>query len=503
MRIGAKDLFASIPPHTYDSFARVVRCSWSVLGGPEKAVLHLPDEGDGLESYQHLLGQPVEIFNSSGNTIWWGYISAVRRLDDILPQVVDLDPMANRVSVCYEELEPGREPGELRQTAWFENLPSQAVYGIKEKVLVLGMVSLAFANQVAQRYLNDHGWPELTLDGHSISLELQASITLKDSQKSQAIELVCQGWIHRLGWRYWQTKSGMVGHSPAQVGVQKIGEVAANQRLAQSFKLEMTQDVSFVKLKLRKEGNPTDSLDISIQSDNAGAPSGTALASATLASSLISADSYGWCQVGFSTLPKLTAGVTYWLVVQRSGAMNPGAYYLAGVDESAGYLDGVLKVFDSSNGLWSMRSPVADGLFQLGLLKASDELIRELFAAVGQELSGLQIEAPTGLTLAPFVPKPMDGLRALTMLLELGGSNLVPLQVAVSPLKMLRIFPQPSASSPVFLIDEMGDLCDRFGNKVDLGSLPTGQWVATGGSQAVFVRRVMWEADTARLTLNY
>jgi hypothetical protein len=203
----------------------------------------------------------------------------------------------------------------------------------------------------------------------------------------------------------------MLGHSPAQVGVQKIGEVSANQRLAQSFKLEMTQDVSYIKLRLRKEGNPTDALNISLQSDNAGVPSGTTLASAALNATSVSADGYNWSQVSFSALSKLTASVNYWLVIQHSGALNASAYYLAGLDESASYLNGVLRVYNSSNGLWTARTPVADLLFRMGLLKASDELLTEMFAAVGQGFSGLLIEAPTGLTMASFVPKPLDGLQ--------------------------------------------------------------------------------------------
>jgi hypothetical protein len=92
---------------------------------------------------------------------------------------------------------------------------------------------------------------------------------------------------------------------------------------------------------------------------------------------------------------------------------------------------------------------------------------------------------------------------ALKMLLELGGSNLAPLLASVSPEKLLRIYSRPYANAAKFLIDEMGDLCDRFGNKVDLESLLTGQWVLMGGSKSIFVRQVMWEADHARLALNY
>ncbi|MGB4594514.1 MAG: choice-of-anchor R domain-containing protein [Anaerolineaceae bacterium] len=503
MRIESNNLFASIPPHTYESHAQVIRCSWSVLGGPDRALLNLADEGDGLEAYRHLLGQPVEIFAASGSKIWWGYISAIRCPHMQFPQVIDLERLANRVCAGYEELEPGSEPGQYKQTAWYENLPSQATYGVKEKFLKLGMVSLAQANQTAVRYLNDHAWPELSIEGHSLSVSQGSSPTPKDTQPSQSVELVCHGWIHQLSWRTWQTKSGMLGHAPVQVGVQKIGEAAANQRLAQSFKLEVTQDVSFIKLRLRKEGYPTDSLMVSIQSDSSGAPSGTLLASATLSPTSVSAEGYAWCQVSFAALPTLTAGVNYWLVMHRSGALNPNAYYSAGVDESASYANGVLKVYNSTSGLWSLRSPVADLLFKFGLLKDSDKLMQELFDSVAQGFSGLQMEALTGLTLAPYLREPMDGLSALKSLLALGGSDLVPLLASVNPSKLLRIYPQPEATVPAFMIDQNNVLCDHFGNKVDLESLPTGHWVQYGESQPVFIQQVTWEAVKTQLTLNY
>lgn len=265
----------------------------------------------------------------------------------------------------------------------------------------------------------------------------------------------------------------------------------------------MTQDVSFIKLRLRKEGNPADELNISIQSDDSGAPSGVMLASATLSSAAISSDGYAWCQVDFTVMPKLTAGTTYWLVVQCSGALNASAYYLAGIDESAGYVNGVLRLFNSSTSVWSNRTPAADLLFRFGLLKASDELMRDVFDAVGQDFSGMQIEASTGLTLAPFAREPIDGLSAFKMLLNLGGSDLTPLLAAVSPTRQLRVFPQPAAAAPTFLIDQNGSLCDHFGNPVDLELLPWGQWVLIGDAQPVFIQKVTWEASKAQLILNY
>lgn len=502
MRIGMKELFASIPPHTHDSFARVTNCSWSILGGPDQALLTLPDEGDGLDAYQHLLGKPVEIFTGEGSLVWWGYISGIRAPQAQYPRVLDLEAMTNRVCAVFVETEPGIEPGQPHQTNWYENSPSQAVFGVKEKVLQLGTVSLAQAIQIVESYLDDHSWPAGNLDGQSLRFQ-QENKPSGEENPTATIEVVCRGWIHRLSWRTWQPKGGILGYAPVQVGAQKIGEVAANQRLAQSFKVEMTQDVSFIKLKLRKEGSPTDALTISIQSDNAGLPSGTTLASATLGASAISAEGFEWYEVSFSVLPRLTAGVTYWLVARRDGLLNPSAYYLAGVDESAGYADGVLRIYNSSNGQWTARTPVADALFRFGLIISSDALIQQLYDVVGQGFSGLQMDSQPIWTLAPYLRDPMDGLSAFKRLMRLGGDELAPLLATVSPFRSLRVSSQPGADTPAFQINEAGDLCDRFGNSVGVGSQPTGQWVAIWGAQAVFVRQVMWQADTGRLTLNY
>ena len=502
MRIGMKELFASIPPHTHDSFARVNNCSWSILGGPDQALLTLPDEGDGLDAYQHLLGKPVEIFTGEGSLVWWGYISGIRAPQAQYPSVLDLEAMANRVCAVFVETEPGFEPGQPHQTNWYENSPSQAVFGVKEKVLQLGTVSLAQAIQIVENYLDDHAWPEGNLDGQNLRFQ-QENKPSGEENPTATIEVVCRGWIHRLSWRTWQPKGGILGYAPVQVGAQKIGEVAANQRLAQSFKVEMTQDVSFIKLKLRKEGAPTDGLSISIQSDNAGLPSGTTLASATLSASSISADGFDWYEVSFTVLPRLTAGVTYWLVARREGLLNPSAYYLAGVDESAGYADGVLRIYNSSNGQWTARTPVADVLFRFGMIISSDELIRQFYEVIGQDFSGLQVDTQPVWTLVPFLREPLAGLSAFKKLLRLGGGELALILATVSPTKLLRVAMQPEKNTPAFLIDEAGDLCDRFGNPVESGVHPTGQWVAVRDSQPVFIKQASWEAETRRLTLNF
>jgi hypothetical protein len=157
-----------------------------------------------------------------------------------------------------------------------------------------------------------------------------------------------------------------------------------------------------------------------------------------------------------------------------------------------------------------MRSPTADLLFKFGLLKASDELMQELLTAIASDLNGFEVEMPTGFTLAPFLP-PMDGLSALEMLMALGGADLNPLLASVSAEKWLRVFPQPDGSAPEFMVDQDGNLCDRYGNTVGLESQVAGQWVSppwgiygsVGGSQAVFVRQVMWEADKGQMRLDY
>lgn len=90
-----------------------------------------------------------------------------------------------------------------------------------------------------------------------------------------------------------------------------------DQKLAQSFQVQTNTSLSKVLLQIKKVGSPTfTTLNLEIQTDTAGSPSGSEVANGTSSISIndIGTD-YGFIPFVFSTLPSLTASTTYWIVI--------------------------------------------------------------------------------------------------------------------------------------------------------------------------------------------
>lgn len=120
------------------------------------------------------------------------------------------------------------------------------------------------------------------------------------------------------------------------------------QKLAQSFTSTVGFTVNEVKARLFKVGSPGDSVQISVQADSSGAPSGTPLASGTISSGTISGVSITQYTVTFSgNSGKLDANTTYWIVLERTGALSDSAYYTT-ADAVDTYADGAQFFYNGS-----------------------------------------------------------------------------------------------------------------------------------------------------------
>lgn len=130
-------------------------------------------------------------------------------------------------------------------------------------------------------------------------------------------------------------------------------DTTANERQAQSFSFATDCTIKKMALWLAETAGPTDNLIVEIQSDSAGSPSGTVLATiATIAGTSLTTTAavYSW-DANFAA----SAGTTYWLVLRRSGAVG-GAYYLT--YNSYKVLSGVEKVY--KNGAWETHTSGLD-----------------------------------------------------------------------------------------------------------------------------------------------
>lgn len=140
------------------------------------------------------------------------------------------------------------------------------------------------------------------------------------------------------------------------------------KRAAQSFKLtnyNLTQmiPISTLNLYMKKNAGTTTDLQVRIETDNAGAPSGTAVTNGTATLSAFTATSYAWKSVTFTTPPELSGNTTYWIVVKHiTEGSGDSQYFWLGNPCTPTYAYGSLATYIS--GVWAADT-MTDQAFQV------------------------------------------------------------------------------------------------------------------------------------------
>ena len=116
--------------------------------------------------------------------------------------------------------------------------------------------------------------------------------------------------------------------APHTAGATTLGNAAGATRRAQSFVPGSTLLATSVDVTLQITGSPTDNVEVAVQTDSSGAPSGTDLTSASIAASSLTGSLASY-NLNFADVT-LTAGQRYWLVFRRSGAIDGSNYFSVG-----------------------------------------------------------------------------------------------------------------------------------------------------------------------------
>ena len=129
-----------------------------------------------------------------------------------------------------------------------------------------------------------------------------------------------------------------------------IGDVSGNQRLAGRIRIPANRTLTSIDISGQRIGTPADSLEVAIQADSSGVPSGTDLTVATLSSAFPTSPSFGVRNADVADLD-LSSDTVYWLVMRRTGAVDAANYYkvITGAAESSWNL-GVVKRY---SGTWA------------------------------------------------------------------------------------------------------------------------------------------------------
>lgn len=477
------------PMHDLWQGLRPLRLSWTALGGCDEALLKVEGSRIDITWWQGYLGHPVEVYDDSGTVCWWGWLEAVHETGAGMKLGFDLAKMANRLAVVYRSQEPGDGFGAPLQTAWADDVESQALYGVKERLVQAGSLSDEQAEHWRDHLLKDMRLP--TLQGAAAA-----------NEGNKGVHLVCKGWIHRLNWRSWQRESDVIGNTVSQSGVQAIGNSTEQAKMAQSFTVSRGVLLSALALRLRKQGAPSDKLRVEIRVDQGGSPSASALAAYDIDPGDLADHSYTWVTAKFASQMTLAAGTTYWFVLSRTGPISSTAYYWMGLDENLSFAEGHLKRFIPADQSWAPRIPLADALFKLTCLSRVDDDIVAMLALGGDFLSGFDLQNPSGLRLPGKANAGEPLLNALSRLLALGTVDHKRYLMDLNQNRFLNIFLEPEKSDIPFTLVDSGQICDSMGRVIQDKSQLVGKRVAMSHEGSFLVNKVDLDAVSGRFSLK-
>jgi len=142
-------------------------------------------------SLPRLLRSPITIYNNNKTSCWWGYVHAIELFANDMIVGLSLDGLYNRVAVAYNLVAVGGTTGTPTVTAWGEDDDSVDRFGRKELLSPYGDASTAQAEAVRDGLLAAYRYvvPDVR-PGRSQDNQVKA-------------RLICRGWWHTLGWRYY------------------------------------------------------------------------------------------------------------------------------------------------------------------------------------------------------------------------------------------------------------------------------------------------------------
>lgn len=509
----------------------VQRYSSRAIGGPEAATLVVDGVGDALWSVLNWLGYGVEIRNHMGTPVWWGRVWEADVRVNGLRRGCTMEKMYNKIAVAYSVLDVDGQ-AIYGETGWATDSESSTRYGNRELRYSLGdgegvaatakrdWLLSKLANPKAQRreasgedgatlycvglwaalddayYSQPAGREQNNVSGNESqslgwALSGVTTVSFTASNKSIADSGNRLGGLQRndkivvsgSGSNNGTFTVDSVNADGAQIRVlETIVDEAAGASVtisawgvwvAQSFTPATAWNAVTVAVQLAKVGAPGDNVTIELQSDSSGVPSGTILASATLAPGSIG-NTAAWKLATLSVAVALSAGATYWIVIKRSGASSATAYFKTQVDTGLAYTGGNLRL-RTPGGTWSTR--VTDGDLPFRVLDATDTAAQlrtmlgtvSLFAAVDGNVS-------SGITVNQWRDGQSRCLAEVVKLLEMRTSGGRRLLASVSPDRVASLFVEPVATEYGLTL-RRGEFITAAGAALPAGVLPVGAWV--------------------------
>jgi hypothetical protein len=150
----------------------------------------------------------------------------------------------------------------------------------------------------------------------------------------------------------------------AGAGGASFGNATTTSMQAQSFTTGTAFSLAEVRLALFKTGAPTDNVSVELHADSSNKPGATILGTATNVYTGASISTTAtWLSFQFATPVALSASTKYWVVVQRSGAVDASNFYTVRTNTGSAYAGGGTSI--NNAGIWTAESATNDFAFQI------------------------------------------------------------------------------------------------------------------------------------------
>lgn len=430
----------------------VMQMQWQAEGGPKQAKLEATGNQQELWRLLELLRCPVEIYDQNQLVAWHGWIERVSVPHGEIMVTASLEQMFNRIRPVYSSA------GERYTGDWVQDDDSVALFGTKETSINLTDATEAEADNLAATILERTKYAQVE---HTFG------------NRSSVAKIELRGWWDTLEWLLDDTSTGKESYETIGVTLQAFGADSLASKVYQSVALAaaVSWEAGFVQVRMRKEGSPSDTVTVSLCSESGSAP-GTVLASGSLDADVIS-ENLNWHRFELDASVPLSYGSTYYLVVERSDAVDADNYYKVDLNSDLGYSRGAFRVWNGS--AWVAASTDADMLFIIEGVQETTEQIRSILEDSGQFFSAVEIEDESGVITLTDRDTDVSALRNVSDLLRVGTDDQLQLLAYVDA--TLRVWVYAEDTTAQYRLGQDLRLTDLYGVPLHFWQLPAGVWV--------------------------
>ena len=300
------------------------------------------------------VGAGVEIYSDFGDRVWWGKLyETILQLGAVTIKT-SLDNLRNKIKVLYTLIDSttGEQSGQL-ETDWEYDTESILRYGLREFIYTSDATSETAAETQRHNLLLAMKDPKPVITTAGTKSGGKASLQVR-----------CRGWFDDLDYRYYSKPFDETSYQEGGYGWLQFGKSTTYQKAAMSILVDATDSYKYVSVGLQVSATaPTDNVVCKIYSDSGGSPDTLLGTSDSIAASTLKNIIWTETKFTFTTAIALSASTTYWIVLERSGALSDTAYYAVDGNNDCTYADGAAKIYNGA--AWAAPATAIDLQFRI------------------------------------------------------------------------------------------------------------------------------------------